>query len=242
MSRAIRLALAALLLPVATYAGPPFLTDDPEPTDTGHWEIYAPLAEAEGRGNDFEGALGTEINYGAASNLQLTVGVPAAWTHDAAGMHWGRGDLELSAKYRFYHDESTGLQIALFPGITLPTASHGMGNDKVTALLPVWAQKDAGSWSVFGGGGYAINPGAGNRNYWTAGVAVSRQLGERLLLGVEADWQGADAVGGSAATSVGVGAIVDFGNGRRLLASVGPTLPGHGRSSAHAFLALGLDF
>ena len=120
--------------------------------------------------------------------MQLTVGLPAAYTHDGSGWQWSAGDLELSAKYRFYHD--AGLQIASFPGITLPTASSGMGADHVTALLPIWAQKDFGAWSVFGGGGYAINPGAGNRDYWTGGVALTRQFGERLLVGLEADRQG----------------------------------------------------
>ena len=145
------IALAALALPSAAFAGPPFLTDDPEPTDTGHWEIYGPLFEAEGSGENFEGALGTEINYGAAKDVQLTVGLPAAYSHDAAGWHWGAGDLEASVKYRFYHDEAAGLQIAAFPRVTLPTPSHGMGSGHVTALLPVWAQQDFGEWSVFAG-------------------------------------------------------------------------------------------
>lgn len=157
--------LAALLVPAAAQAGPPFLTDDPEPTDTGHWEIYGPFLEAEGAGADFEGAVGAEINYGAAEDLQLTAGLPLAYTRDGSGWNWGAGDLELSAKYRFYNDEEAGLQIAFFPGVTVPTASDGMGATKVSALLPVWAQKDFGPWSVFGGGGYAINPGRGNRDY-----------------------------------------------------------------------------
>jgi len=188
------LALAAVVLPVSAHAGPPFLTDDPEPTETKHWEVYAPLFEADGAGKDFEGAFGAEINYGAAKDVQLTVGLPAAYTHDATGWRWGAGDLEALVKYRFYNDESAGLQIAAFPGVTLPTASHGMGADRVTALLPIWAQKDFGKWSVFGGGGYAINPGAGNRDYWTGGVAVARQFGDKLLVGLEADRQGADSL------------------------------------------------
>ncbi|HTX51339.1 MAG TPA: hypothetical protein VME40_18335 [Caulobacteraceae bacterium] len=28
-------------LPAAAVAGPPYVTDDAEPTDPGHWEIYA---------------------------------------------------------------------------------------------------------------------------------------------------------------------------------------------------------
>jgi hypothetical protein len=236
------LALGLLLVPAAASAGPPFLTDDPEPTETGHWEIYAPRFEAEGSGADFDGEFGVEINYGAAHNLQLTLGLPIAFTHGSAGRHSGPGDLEASVKYRFYHNEAAGLQIAAFPAVTLPTASHGLGAGLVTAFLPVWAQKDMGPWSVFGGGGYAVNPGSGNRDYWSGGVAVTRQLGKRLLLGVEADRQGPDTVDGRASTSLGAGGIVELGGPFRLLASGGPTWTDGGGSGFHAFAALGLDF
>ena len=48
----LTLSLVVLSLAAATpaWAGPPFLTDDPEPTETGHWEIYGPLLETEGSG------------------------------------------------------------------------------------------------------------------------------------------------------------------------------------------------
>jgi hypothetical protein len=233
----------AALCSAGAHAGPPFLTDDPEPTDTGHWEIYAPRVESAGKGADHEGSVGGEINYGAAENLQLTAGWSASYVHDASGYRWGRGDLELSAKYRFYHDDAAGISIAVFPGITLPTGSNGMGNRKVTALLPVWAQKDIGPWSIFGGGGYAINPGRGNRDYWTGGLAVTRQLSKRFLLGVEVDRQGADAVDTRAETSLGMGAIWQLPAPFRLLASGGPTfVDGEAAPGFHGYLALGLNF
>jgi len=232
--------LALLLVPAAAWAGPPFLTDDPEPTEFKHWEIYAPLFESAGSGHDFDGSFGAEINYGAAPGVQVTVGLPLAFTHDAGGWRSGAGDLEASVKYRFY--EHDGLQIAAFPGVTLPTASRGLGAGRVTAFLPVWAQQDIGPWSVFGGGGYALNPGPGHRDYWSGGVAVTRELDKRVLVGVEADRQGADSAGGRASTSLGLGAIVDLPGPFRLLASGGPTWTDGGGSGYHAFAALGLDF
>ena len=159
------LAVGAALLPAMANAGPPFLTDDSEPTDTGHWEIFAPLLEVDGSGKDFEGTFGAEINYGVMKNVQLTVGLSAAFKHDGSGSKWGVGDVEASVKYRFYNNEVSHLQIAAFPGVTLPTASNAMGADHVTALLPIWAPRNFGKWSVFGGGGYAVNPSTGNRNY-----------------------------------------------------------------------------
>jgi hypothetical protein len=238
----ITIALSAFLAPQGVLAGPPFLTDDPEPTQRGHWEIFGPLVEVEGNGQDYGGAFGVEINYGAADDLQLTLGLPVAFSHDSSGGRWGAGDLEASVKYRFYHNEAAGVQIALFPGVTLPTASNAQGSKHLTALVPVWAQKDAGPWSLFGGGGYAINPGAGNRDYWTAGIAVTRHIGDRFLLGVEAHRRGPDTIGSRSATSLGLGAIYDLPGALRLLASGGPTLEDGGAQGFHTFVALGLDF
>ncbi len=56
----------ATFLPNGARAGPPFRTDDPVPTDMDHWEIYSPFLEVDGQGNEFEGATGVELNYGAA--------------------------------------------------------------------------------------------------------------------------------------------------------------------------------
>jgi hypothetical protein len=67
--RAVRRATAAALMLVLAMlaapalAGPPYLTDDPAPTDTGHWEIYG-FATAEGRGGSFDGVTGLDLNYG----------------------------------------------------------------------------------------------------------------------------------------------------------------------------------
>ncbi len=234
---------AATFAATPTIAGPPFLTDDPEPTEQGHWEIYAPLMEVSGKGSAYEGSIGTEINYGATRDVQVTLGLPVAFAHDGTRTQWGASDVALSVKYRFYHDEGAGLSIAAFPGLTLPTAKAAFGNGRVTAFLPVWAQKDLGAWTVFGGGGYAINPGEGNQNYWTGGIAVSRQIAPNLLIGVEADREGASTIEGAGATSLGLGAILSLHAPFRVLASGGPTfVDGGGSPGLHAFVAVGLDF
>lgn len=224
-------------------AGPPFLTDDPEPTETGRWEIYAPFIEGDGQSNNFQGSTGVELNYGAIRDLQITVGLPIEFNHDNQGWRSGAGDLAISAKYRFYNNAAAGLQIAVFPGMTLPTGSNGMGAGTVTGFLPVWIQKDQGPWSLFGGGGYAINPGPGNRDFWTGGLAVTRKFGERLVVGAEAKRQGADTDDGRASTSLGLGGLYQLQAPLTLLGSGGPTFEDQGGTTGyHAYLGLRLDF
>ncbi len=223
-------------------AGPPFLTDDPEPTDAGHWEIYTSLINGAGRGTDFSGSAAVELDYGAAPDLQLTLAAPMAYSRAGSRWRWGAGDVALSAKYRVYHDEQGGLSVAAAPGVTLPTGTNGMSAGKVTALFPLWVQKDIGPWSVFGGGGYAI-AGLGNRDYWTGGIAVTRNFGERLQLGIEANRNGVRTPDGSASTGLSIGATYQCKAPIRVFVSGGPTFEAAGGPTGfHGFAALGFKF
>ena len=119
---------AILLLAAAApaFAGPPYLTDDPVPTDTGHWEIYG-FAAGEGRRSTIEADAGFDLNYGPVKGVQLTATLPLSFSRDSEGWQGGAGDLELGVKYRFFHDEDHGLSAAIFPRVILPTASHSPG-------------------------------------------------------------------------------------------------------------------
>src|SRR5579859_6410913 len=62
---------AAMSLAGAAQAGPPFITDDPEPVELGHWEVYGFSAGANGHGDTTGLGPSLEVNYGAAPGLQL---------------------------------------------------------------------------------------------------------------------------------------------------------------------------
>ena len=59
-------------------AGPPYKTDDPAPTDTGHWEIYA-FGAVDGDDGNIDGAAGVDLNYGAVEGVQLTATLPVGF-------------------------------------------------------------------------------------------------------------------------------------------------------------------
>lgn len=233
------LALAGVSAPLL--AGPPYLTDDPVPTDTGHWEIYA-FTAGEGHRSTIDADAGFDLNFGPAKGVQITATLPLSFSHSSqAGWRGGTGDAELGVKYRFFHDDKNALSAAIFPRVILPTAAHGK-EGKARLLLPLWLGKDiAGGTSIFGGGGFTANPGPGNRDYWQASVAVTQDVSKTISIGTEIARQGADAAAGSAQTRLGVGSTIQLSEHYALLVSGGPTWDNH-RTSYRFYAALGLDF
>jgi hypothetical protein len=234
-------------LPTRGLAGPPYLTDDPQPTDPGQWEIYN-FAIGTGAPDGLAGEAGFDLNYGAVKDVQLTAVLPLPFENPegftANGLRAGPGDVELAVKYRFLHqsDGSWMPDVAAFPRAFVPTTSRQFGTGHAGLLLPIWAEKDFGPWSVFGGGGYQINPGAGQRNFWQGGAAISRSFGQRLSLGAEWYGQARDTIGGGAFRTVNLAATYKLIEHWSLLTSAGPTWDHNGADGYIFYLALKADY
>jgi hypothetical protein len=211
---------AVALLTRAAVAGPPYVSDDPEPTDYQHFEIYTFNSGTTTRGGA-SGESGIDFNYGAAPDLQLTATLPAGFDRPAGGgTSFGMSDVELAAKYRFLHQDTFGLDVSVFPRIFLPTGTNGIGDNHVSLLLPVWIQKDwSGGWSAFGGGGCTVSERRAV-DFCQAGGVVTYQLLPKLQIGAELFHQTADAVGTPATTSVGIGWRYDLNDNYHLLGYV----------------------
>ena len=137
-------------------------------------------------------------------------------------------DTELGVKYRFIDpgEDDWYPQLGVFPLVELPTgnAARGLGAGKWRAYLPVWLQKDWGDWTSYGGGGYWINPGPGNRNYWFAGWLLQRQVTKQLAIGAELFHQTADSQNGRDSTGFNIGGVFDVSETYHLLFSAGKGL------------------
>lgn len=239
-------ALAAVLASPVAVAGPPFVTDDPEPVELHHWEVYfasiGSVSKEQGERDTFATLPHLEVNYGALPELQLHIIAPLALDEQGGNLHYGYGDTELGAKFRFIKENGWIPQVGTFPLIELPTgnADEGLGNGKAQYFFPIWFQKSWGKWTTYGGGGYWLNQGKGNRDWWYFGWLLQRQLTDSFLVGAEIYQTTPDAAGSQARTGFNVGAIYDFDEHHHLMGSVGRDLIG--RTQVAWYLAFQFTF
>jgi hypothetical protein len=222
-------------------AGPPFLTDDPEPVEYQHGEFYVfSLLEAT-KGVTAVQVPAFEFNYGIAEETQFHIIAPFnSFASTGNPTEYGFGDIQLGIKYRFLKETDDWPQLGVFPMLMVPSgdADRGLGNGSVWATLPIWAQKSWGKWTTYGGIGYAINPAAGRKNYLFGGWLLQRKVTEKLTLGGEVYFQGADTdtgLGPSLSTAGGIfqstslinlGGFYDFDEHFHFLFSAGYSLAG----------------
>jgi hypothetical protein len=210
-------------------AGPPFLTDDPEPVEYQHWEFYVASLDFK-TADDWTGtAPHVEVNYGVVSNVQLHVIAPLAYDAPSVGSaHYGYGDTELGIKFRFVQETERMPQVGIFPLLEVPTGSEkdNLGNGHTQAFLPLWLQKSWGPWTAYGGGGYGINSGAGNQDWGFVGAVLQKQVLTNVLIGAEVYKQTAQRIGGDNDTGFNIGTVIDFSEQHHLLFSAGRSIDG----------------
>jgi len=227
----------------SAFAGPPYVTDDPEPVEYQHWEVYLASLLSRDAGAWSGTAPHLEVNYGAVPELQLHAILPLSFARSTdATMTYGYGDIELGAKYRFVHETSRRPQVGVFPLLEIPTGDEhrGLGSGQVQIFLPLWLQKSYGPWLTYGGGGYWINPGPGNHDWGLLGWLVQRQLLPDLSVGAEVFHTTVQEQGGEAETRFNVGMVLDLSELQHVLLSAGRGL--QGSNEFESYLAYQLTF
>jgi hypothetical protein len=242
-----RCVAAAAVASTCAHAGPPFVTDDPEPVDLHAWEInYGAtwLRTANGSG----GAVpGVDLNYGVLPNVQLHAQPQIAYTRGPGGNAVGLGDLELGVKYRLTRPDQprSDWMVGIYPMLELPTGSarRGLGAGAHSVYLPLWVQTTRGRWTVFGGAGYWLDHGTRAHDAWAGGITALYEVNARLQFGGE--WYGTTRhhVDEATATGINLGGILQLRDGLALLFSAGHGLRNAGASNkGAAYLGLRTSF
>lgn len=215
---------ATLITSAPALAGPPFLTDDPEPVEYQHHEFY--IASQQVKTQD--GRSGTlplfEFNYGAAPDLQLHIIAPYVFGNPVDGPRQrGLGDVELGAKYRFMQESEDRPMMGIFPIVITHTGDtdKGVGNGATQVFLPAWLQKKWDGWQSYGGGGYWINHAADAKNHWFFGWQLQKAISEHLTLGGEIYHSTEQVSGEGSSTGFNLGGAYNFDEHNHLLFSAG---------------------
>jgi hypothetical protein len=133
---------ALVLLSLPASAGPPFITDDPQPVEYQHYELYFFSLGTHAAGEITGVAPSCDCNYGGFPNVQLHF-QPALAVARSNGfpLQWGLGDTEFGVKYRFIEQDTASWvpSIAIYPLLEAPTGdpARGLGTGRNHAFVPM---------------------------------------------------------------------------------------------------------
>ena len=152
VAKKTRAAIAVLaLLSSPAIAGPPYITDDPEPVDYQRWEFYAFSQGGRANGETSGVAPSCDCNYGILPDVQLHIQPGAAFRRaSGASPAWGPGDTELGLKYRFVEQDKTNAtpSIAFYPLLEAPTGDPTRGPRRGANPRPAAVLGPKGFWRL----------------------------------------------------------------------------------------------
>jgi len=238
MSRALALITFNLLGTSSSFAGAPFLTDDPDAGTPHAREVYLFTqldwtdVEAE---EPYLYLPAVEVDIGIFEDLQLHATLPYAFLTTSLTSTHSLGDVEVGALYRFVHETDHMPQLSFAPRVQLPSGNpnNGIGNGRPVTLFPFYVQKSFGPWTTYGGGGYGINKEKGERNFPFVGWVAQHDFTEKITLGAELHFLGALTDEGATSTVLNFGGYYHFNNQLSLLFSGGGSIQGQSRTVSY---------
>lgn len=218
-----------------TFAGLPFISDDPEIQPQHHPALFL-FSAYNKQGSDMAIALpGFEIDFGLLPNVEIDFTGSYLLEHPGQGdgnekvsNTSGMSDSQLELKLQFIHETATQPAVAFNPIYYIPTGdvNRNLGNGRPSFLLPLWAQKSWGDYTLYGGGGYVINPAPELKNHAIGGIVLQKNITEKLNLGCEMYSAGAESVSEKFSTLLNIGGTYQFSKFMGLQAMMGHSILG----------------
>jgi hypothetical protein len=190
-------AFAATALTLPALAGPPLITDDPDPVEKGHWEINLPYTldvsakDASGKRSFTHQAPLFDINYGITDYAHLKLEGPFEIVDNPGeGPRAGPGDTSLGSKIRFINQEKGApLSLSIFPAIGIPTgdSGRGLGEGSPVLVLPVEIGRKffGDKLFVYADVGYEAHFANDEADIWRGGIACEAQVVDGLTFCAE---------------------------------------------------------
>ena len=225
------------------FAGPPFVTDDPEPVAEKSWEVNYAISKTWASDSTSAALPSIDINYGYSDNLQLHAQPRFSYQTKEGDKQSSFDNTEIGVKYRFVHLEQNDVEFMLgtYPMLQLPTGSKKLGeaSGRTQVFLPIWAQFNTDKWTFYGGTGYRINNYTSSKNSWFLGVTALYEINDNFKIGGELFRESAAAQGDKYSSGFNVGGIYNISKDYGLLFSAGRALNNVSETNKlSAFLAL----
>lgn len=222
--------LTCFLLIADAYAGPPYLSDDPDAVAYKNIEIYLfSTTEKVKTSTNIEGPA-IEIHYGILPNLDINMiaGLDTEISHDGEDHGTGLEDTKIGVIYSFLQETRYLPRLGLLPSIYLPTGSSdkGVGNGRAFYTLGLWAEKSFNAWIINFGGNYMLNPAPDQLNNFSGGFLLQNKWNDKWIMGAEIFIQGATDTTSPATTIVDAGATYVLTKNTYLLFSAGHSIKG----------------
>jgi len=234
--------LVLTLLANGLIAGPPYLTDDPDPVEFHHWEFYLSSQNLFATSHNIaSGSLPqVEINYGVIPNVQLHVVIPAAYNFNSPDqLEIGYPYTELGVKYRFVKEKPNLPEIGVFPIFEVPVVTDNrFGSENIQIYLPLWIQKSWKKLTTYGGGGFWFTPGPGNKNWIFTGWEVQYDFTDLLTMGTEVYYHTATTYTEMATAGLNVGGSLNFSEHIHFIFSLGHSFVNQNFITSYAGLYL----
>lgn len=221
-----------------------FLSDSPVPTPYENIFTNTHIALTHTKNGSVARLPALETFIGAYPEWQIRTIIPIATLNapkrQPSVYHYG--DVGLGIKYRFLQETDWRPQAAFYPKITFPSGSpkKGIGNKTLTGTIPLWFQKNWGSWSVTPGGGYALNPARKHYNYFFGGILIKKKISESFMLGNELFAQGPHNLNNGSKLIYNFGGHYYFTPNTFILFSTGHSIAG--AKTYIAFFGVGLTW
>ena len=179
------LALAVGLVPrlAAAQGGPPLLTDDPGTPGAGRTELNVAFTVEKHKDETLYEAPQVDFNFGVGERIQIKVELPWVISHESpGGAESGLGNLLLGFKYRFLDEDSSGIDLSVYPQFDFNTSAHsrrsGLVPEGMELLLPVEVARDLGWFAVNAELGYLLREEF--EEEWEWGLALGRRLTQAI--------------------------------------------------------------
>lgn len=222
------------------YAGQ-FVTEDPVPTEYGHYEINPYVYEEKVRSLNVPELPSAEFNMGVYPELQAHMIIGTLLYALRKGSNaYGYTDTEIGMKYRFVQETDDFPQLGFYPKIILPSGDveRGTGEGGASESVPVWFLKNWGGWKLSGGGGYTFTQAPDTFNFPFGGLLLQHDLTKELTLGGEFYAQGKFASDYRSHLRFTFGGNYNFTEEFGILFSVGHSIAGEKILAGY----IGLDF